>query len=133
MASSGSVRATASRSLHILLADDNEIVLAALRGMLQCFGHSVDVAVNGREAVTAAARRDYDLVILDVQMPEMGGFEAARALRLGETSRVPRRIVGISAESEDRNHFEAAGMDDFLAKPVRITDLAGVLSRFAVA
>ena len=132
MAPAGAVRTVATKCLRILVADDNQMIRTALRSLLKSFGHSVDMAINGREAVEAAARHAYDVVFLDVQMPEMGGFEAARALRSGEASRGPSWIVGISAEAEDRKFFEAAEMDDFLRKPVRLTDLARVLSRLTL-
>jgi CheY-like chemotaxis protein len=113
--------------LRILVVDDNEVLLAAVRGLLRLMGHSTDVARNGREALEAAARNRYDVVLLDVQMPEMGGFEAARILRHDAPSGTPPRIIGLSGESVDREAYEAAGMDDFLVKPVSPRDLARVL------
>jgi CheY-like chemotaxis protein len=109
------------------VADDNEVLLAAVRGLLRLMGHSPDVARNGREALEAAARNRYDVVLLDVQMPEMGGFEAARTLRRDDPSGTPPRIIGLSGECADRESYAAAGMDDFLIKPVRRRDLARVL------
>jgi CheY-like chemotaxis protein len=113
--------------LRILVVDDNEVLLTAVGGLLRSMGHSPDVARNGREAVEAAARNRYDVVLLDIQMPEMGGFEAARTLRRDDPSGTPPRIIGLSGEWADRESYAAAGMDDFLIKPVRPRDLARVL------
>jgi CheY-like chemotaxis protein len=113
--------------LRILVVDDNEVLLAAVRGLLRVMGHSTDVARNGREALEAAARGRYDVVLLDLQMPEMGGIEAAQTLRRDAPSGTLPRIIGVSGESADRQSYEAAGMDDFLVKPVRPRDLARVL------
>jgi len=116
--------------LRILVADDNEMLRVAIRGLLRNLGHAVEVVANGREAVEAAAHDDYDLVFLDIQMPEMGGFEAARLCRQENTRGQPPRIVGLSGEPEDRETYAAAGMDDFLVKPIRLTDLVHVLKHF---
>jgi CheY-like chemotaxis protein len=115
------------RCLKILVVDDNEVLLAAVRGLLLLMGHTTDVARNGREALEAAAQNGYDVVLLDLQMPEMGGFEAARTLRRDAPSGTPPRIIGLSGESADRESYEAAGMDDFLIKPVCPQDLERVL------
>jgi CheY-like chemotaxis protein len=119
--------------LQILVADDNETLRAAVRGLLRNLGHSVETVSNGPDAVEAAARRAFDLVFLDVQMPGMGGFEVARSLRQGQ--RRPEgpatSIIGLSGEGEDPDAYAAAGMDDFLVKPVRLGDLVRVLDRVA--
>ena len=87
---------------RILVADDNEMLRSAFRGLLQGLGHTVDVVTNGREAVELVAREIYDLVFLDIQMPVMDGFEAALSIRPEPAGvRVPR-IIGVSAESEER-------------------------------
>ena len=116
--------------LRILVADDNEMLRVAVRGLLQRLGHSVDVVTNGREAVEAASREDFDLLLLDVQMPEMDGFEAARSLRhrLGGGRRP--RIIGVSGEGAERESCAAAGMDDFLIKPFRLADLVRVIKHY---
>src|SRR5262245_56694152 len=96
-------RAAARRTyLRILLADDNVGLRTAIGRLLEGLGHSVEAVPDGREAVAAAARRDYDLAILDVQMPGMGGFEAARALRRGGPGGRAPRIVGLSGDPQDR-------------------------------
>jgi CheY-like chemotaxis protein len=122
------VRVQAPTTLRILVADDNEMLGAAVGGLLQSLGHSVDVVTNGREAVESAAREDFDAVFLDVQMPEMGGFEAAHRLRHENAGGRPPRIIGLSGESPDHESYTAAGMDDFLLKPVRLADLVQALN-----
>jgi CheY-like chemotaxis protein len=109
------------------VADDHEMLRTAVRGLLQNLGCSVAVAANGREAVELASREDFDLVLLDLQMPEMGGLEAARSIRRRHGGGRPPCIIGLSAEVEKRVVCDAAGMDDFIAKPVRIADLIQVL------
>ena len=110
--------------LRVLVADDNEMFAAAFRGLLGGLGHSVEVVNNGRDAIEAASRQDFDYVFLDVQMPEMGGFEAASSLRQQRLIASTARIIGFSA---DRGHEPArvSSMDGFLVKPVRIGDLVG--------
>jgi CheY-like chemotaxis protein len=117
-----------SRKLKILLVDDNEVLLIAIRGLLRLMGHTTDVARNGREALEATSLHRYDVVLLDIQMPEMGGYEAARTLRTDFPAGTPPRIIGFSGESADRDSYVASGMDDFLVKPVRPRDLERVLS-----
>jgi CheY-like chemotaxis protein len=90
-------------------------------------GHTTEVARNGREALEAASRQIYDIVLLDIQMPEMDGYEAARALRADVPAGTPRRIIGFSGEAPDREWYVSSGMDDFLVKPVRPRDLERIL------
>ncbi len=113
--------------LRILLAEDEEVLRIALQGLLRTMGHVTHAVRNGLEALEAAMAEDYDVVLLDVQMPEMGGFEAATRLRQALPGWAVPRIVGVSGEPQDRDDYTAAGMDAFLTKPVRLSDLAGVL------
>jgi CheY-like chemotaxis protein len=119
---------TAQAALSILVAEDNDVLRAVVHGLFRLTDHTVDVVCNGREAVDAAAVRDYDVIFLDVQMPEMDGLEAASRLREGRR-RVRPWIVGLSGEPDHERAY-AVGMDDFLVKPVRFTDLIEVLNRF---
>jgi CheY-like chemotaxis protein len=119
--------------LRILLADDHEMLRTAMRGLFQILGCSVDVVANGREAIELASQEDYDFVLLDFQMPEMGGLEAARSLRQSYGSQLRPRIIGLSGQAEERETWAAAGMDDFLAKPVRLVDLIQLLKIPALA
>ncbi|WP_168221495.1 response regulator [Aquisphaera giovannonii] len=114
--------------LRILLADDNKLLRASIRALLRGLGHSVEAVSNGREAVESAAREEFDVVLLDVQMPEMGGLEAARALRRQAGGHRPR-IVGLSAEGVEHGAYSVAGMDAFLVKPIRLADLIGITAR----
>ncbi len=115
--------------LRILVADDNDLLRAAVRGLLGSLGHSVEVANDGREALAAGAREAFDLVFLDMEMPVMGGLEAARLLSRGRGDRRGPRIIGFSAECEERGSYSAAGIDEFLIKPVRLADLVRVTRR----
>jgi CheY-like chemotaxis protein len=104
--------------------------------MLEDFGCEVAVARNGREAVAAAERGQFDLVLMDCQMPEMDGFQATRALReaeaaragAGGTVRVPIIALTANAMEGDRERCLAAGMDDYLAKPFKQEQLWSVMT-----
>jgi CheY-like chemotaxis protein len=115
-----------ARGLRVLVAEDNAVLRVALRGLLRLMGHAVDVVGNGREAVERAETTDYDVVLLDIQMPEMDGLEAARAIGTGVSGRRPRVVV-LSAGMEERDIPDDVGVDDFLAKPVSPRELAEAL------
>jgi signal transduction histidine kinase/DNA-binding response OmpR family regulator len=118
--------ARTSTGLRILVAEDNLINRAVAAGILEKRGHSLVHADNGREAVEAVARETFDVILMDVQMPEMDGFEATRRIREleGATGR-HTRIVAMTAHAMtgDRERCLAAGMDDYLSKPLRKEDL----------
>jgi CheY-like chemotaxis protein len=117
--------------LRILLAEDNAVNQKVAQRLLERLGYRADVAADGREAVEALRRQAYDLVLMDVQMPEMDGLEATRLI-LDEWPPERRpRIVAMTANvmKEDREACLAAGMDDYLAKPIRIPELVAALSR----
>ncbi len=116
-----------SRKLRVLVVDDNDVLLMALRGLLRLMGHTTDAARNGHEALEAASRQRYDVVLLDIQMPGMSGYETARAIRNDYACGTSPRIIGFSGEPAERELFVDSGMDDFLVKPVRPTDLERVL------
>ena len=99
--------------------------------MLRKLGHKVDLAQNGIEAVDAAARLDYDVILMDCQMPELDGYGAAARIRAAETSRrVPIVAVTANTASDDRERCFQVGMDDYLPKPLRLTDLSRTLDRW---
>lgn len=116
-------------SLRILLAEDNLVNQKVVLRMLEKFGFSADVASNGIEALEALHRQVYDLVLMDVHMPEMDGVEATKQIRRSVASERQPRIVALTAAAmkEDRDVCLAAGMDGFLTKPVRPEHLANIL------
>jgi CheY-like chemotaxis protein len=116
--------------LRILLAEDNPVNRKLALRLLERMGYAADVATNGVEAVAAVATGGYDLVLMDVQMPEMDGLEATRRIRADRADGEPR-IVAMTANalSEDREACLAAGMDDYLSKPIRVEELAAALER----
>jgi CheY-like chemotaxis protein len=118
---------------RILLVDDNVTLRSAMRGLLTSLGYLVDVASNGQEAVEAATDREYGVVMLDIQMPEMDGFEAARSIRSDGRGRDRTWIVGLSAEGDEGVSLEAAGMDAYLMKPLRISELIDILGKFRLS
>ena len=120
-----------SSSLRILLAEDNSVNQKVALRILERLGHRADVASNGLQALEALERQTYDVVLMDVQMPEMDGLDASRRIceRWPDESRP--RIIAMTANAmiEDREACFAAGMDDYVAKPVRPEELAEALSR----
>ncbi|HST38216.1 MAG TPA: response regulator [Conexibacter sp.] len=116
--------------LRILVAEDNLVNQQVAIATLERFGHRVDVAADGAEAVAAVHRQEYDLVLMDVQMPNLDGLEATRRIRMELEPEQQPRIVAMTANAftEDRDACLAAGMDDFLTKPVAREDIARVLS-----
>jgi CheY-like chemotaxis protein len=107
--------------LQILVVEDNPVNTKVLTQVLKKLGYAVDTAVNGLEALQCVLRRTYDLIIMDVQMPEMDGIEATRMLRKTIPFSRPPYILGLSANvrKEDSEACAAAGMHEFLSKPVR--------------
>ncbi len=126
----------ATASLHILVAEDNEFNAQLLEQVLLRRGHRVLVASNGREALALAQDEVFDLLLLDVHMPELDGFQVVSGIRERErTSGRHLPVIALTARSrkEDRQLCLAAGMDDFLSKPVRAADLEAAISLFAAA
>ena len=123
------VPATA-RLLRILLAEDNVVNQRVALLLLDRLGYRADLAANGLEALEALGRSPYDVVLMDVQMPELDGLEATRRLRAELPARRQPWVVAMtaSARAEDREACAAAGMDDYLAKPVRREELAAALA-----
>ena len=114
--------------LRILLAEDNPINQKVGRMLLGNFGYQVDLAINGRLAVEAVQEKEYDLVLMDVQMPEMDGAEAVRILRLQTNLRQPV-IIAVTADAieGDRERLLKLGFDDYLSKPLRSEHLERIL------
>jgi signal transduction histidine kinase/DNA-binding response OmpR family regulator len=122
--------ATPSTRLRVLLAEDNHVNQKVAQLLLDRLGHRVDTVGNGLEAVAAVLSRDYDVVLMDLQMPELDGLEATRRIRREVPADRQPQIVAMTASVllEDREACRDAGMNDYLAKPVRANDLAAVLA-----
>ncbi len=116
---------------RVLVAEDNAVNQKVIAGLLARRGHTVTLVENGAEAVRAAAKGRFDLVLLDVMMPVMSGIEAARQIRAREATtgtRTPLVALTASAMADDRTRCLDAGMDDYLSKPVRAADLDRVVA-----
>ena len=125
-------------ALHILLAEDMEINQLVAARMLHGMGHSVRIAPNGVKALEEIQSAEYDLIFMDIQMPELDGVEATAAIRRLEAEGVlPRRtpIVAMTAHAMkgDREKYLAADMDDYLTKPISLEDLHKVIERIITA
>jgi signal transduction histidine kinase/CheY-like chemotaxis protein/HPt (histidine-containing phosphotransfer) domain-containing protein len=124
--------ARSARRGRILVAEDNAINQLVAVGLLERLGYRAEVVSSGRQAVEAVARTRYDLLLMDCQMPEMDGFEAARAIRAQEGigRRVP--IIALTADATDRVRelCDQAGMDDYVSKPVDRERLRATLLRW---
>jgi CheY-like chemotaxis protein len=122
------------RPLHILLAEDNLVNKRLAAGLLQRWGHRVITVSDGRAALAALERQRFDLVLLDVQMPEMDGFEVTAAIREKEKKsggRIPIIAVTAHAMKGDRERCLEAGMDDYVSKPIEPQQLFDAIERLA--
>ena len=119
--------------LRILLTEDNVVNQRLALRLLEKLGYRADVAANGLEAIEALERQPYDLVLMDVQMPEMDGVEATRQILERWPDGDAPWIVAMTAEAMqgDREGFLAAGMNDYVAKPIRTQELVAAISRDA--
>jgi CheY-like chemotaxis protein len=120
--------------LRILLAEDNLVNQRLATRMLEKRGHRVVVAGTGREALTALEKESYDLVLMDIQMPEMNGMEATARIREKEKLTGEHlTVVALTAHAMkgDQELCLAGGMDDYLAKPIRAPELDQILARYA--
>jgi two-component system sensor histidine kinase/response regulator len=114
------------RSLRVLLAEDNPVNQMLAMRILERLGHKVQVGNNGKEAIGRAQTEEFDLILMDVQMPEMDGLEATTAIRAAEAGtgkHVPIVAMTAHAMKGDREKCLSAGMDDYLSKPIRIEEL----------
>jgi PAS domain S-box-containing protein len=121
----------ARSALRILLAEDNAMNQKVALRLLEQLGYRADVASNGREAIEALERQPYDVVLMDVQMPELDGLDATRQIRERWPDQGRPHIVAMTANAlpEDREACFAAGMDDYVAKPIRAEELVAALKR----
>jgi CheY-like chemotaxis protein len=117
-------------ALRILLAEDNAVNQKLALRLLQRMGFAAEVVEDGRAAVAAVEAGDYDVVLMDVQMPEVDGLEATRQIRARWPER-PIRIVGLTANAMagDREACLAAGMNDYVSKPIRPDELKAAIDR----
>jgi PAS domain S-box-containing protein len=123
----------AARSANILLAEDHPVNQALMRSLLTRMGHTVTIAGTGQEALDALGHGSFDAVLMDVQMPVMGGMDATRALRASEAGsgrRIPVIALTAHAMEGDRAACLDAGMDDYLTKPVDPEGLRAALDRW---
>jgi CheY-like chemotaxis protein len=125
-----------TRAERVLLAEDNPVNRKVALIMLEKLGYRTDVAANGKEAVEAVNRERFDMVLMDVQMPEMDGLEAtARVVERWPLASDRPWIIALTANAMqgDRERCMAAGMDDYITKPIRQEDLVAALERARVA
>lgn len=139
--------APAAAALHVLVVDDNPVNRTVVASMLERGGHRVTLVGNGEEAIEAVDRGGFDVVLMDVQMPVLGGIEAAQAIRAREARRswvmqndwqqdgqggwkaLPIIAMTAHAMEGDRQRCLAAGMDDYITKPIRSADLFAAIAR----
>ncbi len=118
--------------LKILIAEDNPINQKVALHQLRSFGYTADVAGNGKEVLDLLKRIDYNIILMDCQMPEMDGYEATAAIRQLKSNKREIAIVAMTANAmkEDRDRCLACGMDDYVSKPIRKEDLAQKLAEW---
>jgi CheY-like chemotaxis protein len=123
-----------SQPLHILLAEDNVVNQKIAVRLLERMGYRPDVVANGLEVLDAVKRQQYDVILMDVQMPEMDGVEATRHIRERMLSDDQPWIIAMTAYAMegDREWCLEAGMDDYVRKPVRVEELIQALQRVPV-
>lgn len=119
-------------SARVLVVDDYIVNLELSKEMLEMMDCQVDVAENSKEALELYQRNKYDIIFMDVQMPDLDGIEVTRQIRQNESElkHVPIIALTANASQGDEKKCLEAGMDAYLAKPVKIKDLEEVLSRF---
>ncbi len=119
--------------LHILVAEDNKINQMLLLKFLTKRGHRTEIAINGIEALNYVENNSPDIILMDIQMPEMDGIEATKAIRAldGHKAKIPIIAVTANAMKGDRDSYIAAGMNDYVAKPVDFKKLMEVIKTYA--
>ncbi len=117
---------------RILVAEDNAVNQIVAVKMLESMGHSADVAANGREALNAVQKLPYDLILMDMQMPEMDGLQATQEIRAlpGEVSKIPIVALTANAVQGDQERCLEAGMNDYISKPVEKQALFNILEDY---
>jgi CheY-like chemotaxis protein len=119
------------KDLVILLAEDNPVNQKVALSMLKRLDYKAEVANNGLGVLSSLERKDYDVILMDIQMPDMDGLEATRSIREQRVKKQPY-IIAMTAYAldGDREEFLKAGMDDYLSKPIRIEELKMALERY---
>jgi PAS domain S-box-containing protein len=122
---------TAVQSLNILLAEDNTINQRLAMRLLERMGHKVTLAVNGEVAVCRVQEGDFDIVLMDIQMPVMGGLEATQNIREWSVGKRHIPIIAMTAHAMqgDRERYLSSGMDGYVSKPIMVEDLAAEMAR----
>ena len=128
-------RSSRPRPARVLVAEDNELNKKLSLRLLGKLGVEADAVSDGREAVEAATKKSYDMILMDCQMPEMDGFEATAIIREKERNRRHTPICALTANAMDgdRDRCLAAGMDDYLCKPIGLDQLRNVVQRWIAA
>jgi len=121
--------------LTLLLAEDNPVNQKVALGMLRRLGYTADVAANGFEVLQALEKKPYDVILMDIQMPQMDGLDATRRIRGRENSANQPCIIAMTAYAldGDREEFLNAGMNYYISKPIRIEELKTTLERCSLA
>lgn len=124
---------TGFNSAHILLAENNESNCKVTTLMLKRLGYRADAVTNGKEVLMALEHQPYDIVLMNLRMPEVDGFEATRMIRERCPATAQPTIIALTAYilPNSKEKCLEAGMNDFMAKPVKINDLAAMLSKHA--
>ncbi|WP_325893859.1 aerobic respiration two-component sensor histidine kinase ArcB [Grimontia sp. NTOU-MAR1] len=117
--------------LHILLVEDIELNITVATNLLESLGHSVDVARSGQEALTMYPQSQYDLLLLDIQLPDMTGFDIAKTLR-GIGEELPPLVALTANVIKDKTEYIKNGMDDAISKPISVSAVAEVIERLAL-
>jgi CheY-like chemotaxis protein len=125
---------TLKHHLRILLAEDNTINQKVTLRMLERLGHQAHLVKNGHDVLAALHESTYDLILMDVQMPEMDGLTATELIRQNQRLSQQPYIIALTANAlkGDRERFLAAGMDDYLSKPVRLEELAAAIETYSL-
>ncbi|MEO5683911.1 MAG: two-component regulator propeller domain-containing protein [Chitinophagaceae bacterium] len=118
--------------MRLLLVEDNAINQQLMLKILSLVGYEPAMAENGKEAVEMTGKFQYDIVLMDVQMPEMDGLEATKIIRQNEQSQPIIIALTANAMQEDRDECKNAGMDDYLSKPVKLEDLVNTIEKWAI-
>lgn len=118
----------------VLIVDDNKINRIVAQRLIETLGYSCDVAANGRLAVEQLERASYKVVLMDVQMPELDGFEATRLIRSSDSKVLNHEIPIIALTAyvgdDDKAHCTAAGMNDYVGKPLILEELKSKLTKY---